>query len=431
MRLRSGVVAVVTLLTMAIAPLSVSTAVAADGAIVNGVDVGQAQNDQHLWGDCLVQDFNNGPHGWVIVSTEPPVDPLDMPWPQHIVRNGMLFGWIDAGGAEGSLGCPTSDEYPWGGGARQDFESGSLVWLPGMDHARVEDGPWASQIAATALGEVGVKMESSRWCLLNMSVQSERNGPRIREYLQTAQPDLDWGPLNCTPWCAGFVSWVLKQANPASTVLTIRVSDLHDWAESGRNGLILVPKDQAAPGDIAIYDWQKDGSWDHAGIVVSAVRADGSFDAVDGNTTGSDTSAVVRKTRSTVQYDIVFARPIGATGGTGGTDPVVTGDTPTAPATARGFGIADSYLGGTWARTDPNDGTWYAKGNRPSNGKYWFSNGLGVAADCTRSAATYQVSVSGTMQTWRWWAHVSDGTWVPVATLDSAWSDGDQGLPHC
>ena len=95
-------------------------------ATVNGVNVGFAQDGIHAWGPCTVQDFKGGPYDWVIVSYRPV---------RHLVRNGMLFGWFDNGGAPGRLGCPTTDEYSYQNGVRQDFQNGSEIWLPGMNHA--------------------------------------------------------------------------------------------------------------------------------------------------------------------------------------------------------------------------------------------------------------------------------------------------------
>lgn len=94
--------------------------------VINGVDVGVAQNQPHAWGACTVQDFKQGPSGWVIVS---------FTGGTHIVRNGMLWGWFDNGGAPG-LGCPVNDEHPVGGQVQQNFTGGSLYWTSGMDHAK-------------------------------------------------------------------------------------------------------------------------------------------------------------------------------------------------------------------------------------------------------------------------------------------------------
>lgn len=117
----------------------------------------------------------------------------------------------------------------------------------------------------------------------------------------------------------------------------------------------------------------------------------------------------------------------------------VTGKAPTAPPpppppppSSRGFTVEDAFLGGTWAKTDPWNGTWFNKASRPPNAAYWFPNGLGVAVDCTASAAGYTVSfVDGHKENWSWWAHVTDNTWVPVATLREVSNDGGQGLRTC
>lgn len=101
-------------------------------------------------------------------------------------------------------------------------------------------------------------------------------------------------------------------------------------------------------------------------------------------------------------------------------------------ADARPVHIQDVMLGGTWARVDPDDGSWHSRSHGPSNGRYWFPNGLGVAIDCTRAAAPYSVwFTDGHRETWSYWAHVTDDTWVPVATIVENASDGDLGLRHC
>ena len=98
--------------------------------VINGANVGYAQNGVHQWGGCRVQDFKGGPLDWVIVSYTNGT---------HIVHGGMLFGWFDNGGAPG-IGCPVNQEHPYLNGVRQDFTSASLYWFPGMNHAaRITD----------------------------------------------------------------------------------------------------------------------------------------------------------------------------------------------------------------------------------------------------------------------------------------------------
>lgn len=102
------------------------------------------------------------------------------------------------------------------------------------------------------------------------------------------------------------------------------------------------------------------------------------------------------------------------------------------PATTTGFNVEDSYLGGTWARTDPWDGTWYSQAARPGNAAYWYPSGLGVGVDCATSAAAYPVHfLDGHQETWSTWLHVTDGKWIPAAATNQIYSDGLNGLPQC
>lgn len=98
----------------------------------------------------------------------------------------------------------------------------------------------------------------------------------------------------------------------------------------------------------------------------------------------------------------------------------------------RGFTIQDVYFGGTWARNDPYNGTWYSSGNRPSNAAYWYPNGLGVGVDCARSAAAYTVVFAGgRRETWDTWFRVTDGRWFPSAAAAETGANSTYGLPGC
>ena len=116
------------------ATILAATGQAASANTVGGVNLGPG-NGQHWWGNCKVQDFYSSPYGWAMVSygyrdgagyhaTNP-----------ELIRNGMLWGWLDQGGAPGSMGCPTNWEHGYMVGERQDFQHGILYWNPGMDHA--------------------------------------------------------------------------------------------------------------------------------------------------------------------------------------------------------------------------------------------------------------------------------------------------------
>lgn len=102
------------------------------------------------------------------------------------------------------------------------------------------------------------------------------------------------------------------------------------------------------------------------------------------------------------------------------------------PSQTKRFHIEDDYYGGTWARTDPDNGTWYRQSTRPPNGAYWYPNWLGVAVDCARSAAGYVVRYAdGHTQTWTWWLHVTDGKWYPAAATQEIFVDGNRGVTTC
>ena len=112
--------------------------------------------------------------------------------------------------------------------------------------------------------------------------------------------------------------------------------------------------------------------------------------------------------------------------------PPSPGPPPPPPPDSREFHIEDSFLGGTWARTDPDNGTWYSQGNRPPNGAYWYPNGLGIAVDCARTAAGYVVKwVDGHTENWDTWFHVTDGKWYPSAATREVLTNGLQGLRAC
>lgn len=105
---------------------------------------------------------------------------------------------------------------------------------------------------------------------------------------------------------------------------------------------------------------------------------------------------------------------------------------PPPPGTVLQVNIQDDYLGGTWARNDPNDGTWYSNGVRPPNGAYWYPNGLGVAVNCARSAASYTVRFfDGHTEVWNTWFHVTDGKWYPSATTTQVFNNSFYGLSAC
>lgn len=107
-------------------------------------------------------------------------------------------------------------------------------------------------------------------------------------------------------WCAMFASWVLHEVGSSFHYAYVPYV-VHD-AKAGRNGLQVVAK--PFKGDLACYDWNGDGVADHIGFVMTTLKSDGSFSAVEGNTAvGNDSNGgevmVRQRHRSDVQ---VFVR---------------------------------------------------------------------------------------------------------------------------
>lgn len=112
------------------------------------------------------------------------------------------------------------------------------------------------------------------------------------------------------PWCAMFVTYCFVEAGSKSfkrgsrwAYCPFMVAD----ARAQRNGLTVVPKDKVKAGDIAMFDWQGDGTSDHIGIVVTPPNSKGAFKAVEGNTSPtnfSDGGQVMVRERKTSQVQI-------------------------------------------------------------------------------------------------------------------------------
>jgi len=84
--------------------------------------MGYPYNDEHRWGDGWVQDFDHGQRSTNILMLGDRVGQV------HDLLGGIRNAYVAAGGAPGSLGFPTTDEYDSNGGKRQDFEGGSIIW---------------------------------------------------------------------------------------------------------------------------------------------------------------------------------------------------------------------------------------------------------------------------------------------------------------
>ena len=103
----------------------------------------------------------------------------------------------------------------------------------------------------------------------------------------------DWYGIR-GPWCAMYVTYCYVQAGSSAfrkgarwAYCPFMVND----ARAQRNGLTVVPRANVQPGDIAMFDWQKDGISDHTGIVQTVPNTRGNFKCVEGNTSvGNDSN---------------------------------------------------------------------------------------------------------------------------------------------
>lgn len=116
------------------------------------------------------------------------------------------------------------------------------------------------------------------------------------------------------PWCAMFVTYCFVRAKSKSFVKGSKYAYcpyvLND-AKASRNGLRIVPKTDVRSGDIVLFDWNRDGTADHIGIVDKPpVKKNARFSTIEGNTSGtnpSDGGMVAKMSRVTSDV-IAFVR---------------------------------------------------------------------------------------------------------------------------
>ncbi len=95
------------------------------------------------------------------------------------------------------------------------------------------------------------------------------------------------------PWCAMFVTYCFVKAGSKSFVKGSKYAYcpyLLADAKASRNGLRIIPTTSACTGDIVLFDWNKDGTADHVGIVNVAPNKRKTFTSVEGNTSGTNPS---------------------------------------------------------------------------------------------------------------------------------------------
>jgi len=122
-----------------------------------------------------------------------------------------------------------------------------------------------------------------------------------------------WYGQNYQPWCAMFVTWCYEMVGDspsfrqgsAYAYCPYVVSD----ARGNRNGLTTT--DDPIPGDLVVYDWGGDGTYDHIGLFERWTSGQSYFDAIEGNTSlnnNSNGGEVMRRNRSRSGQATTFVR---------------------------------------------------------------------------------------------------------------------------
>jgi hypothetical protein len=124
-------------------------------------------------------------------------------------------------------------------------------------------------------------------CEADMDVRETRGnnaGDRIMEHLANVDPPIH----SAAPWCAAAVQgWSdvaaegARAPNPLDDVRQeALVQSYHEWAEENS---LIVPFEDAEPGDLVLYQFGTSGRWNHIGLLVRTLESD-EFVAVEGNT---------------------------------------------------------------------------------------------------------------------------------------------------
>lgn len=110
-------------------------------------------------------------------------------------------------------------------------------------------------------------------------------------------------------WCCSFVWDIFRMCNASNLFYngkkTAYCPSVGDW---GIINKLTVNKNEGQYGDIVLFDFNKNGSSDHIGFIVSK-NADGSYTTVEGNTAiGNDSNGgeVMRRTRYPSQISYII-----------------------------------------------------------------------------------------------------------------------------
>ncbi len=122
-----------------------------------------------------------------------------------------------------------------------------------------------------------------------------------------------WFGFDGVAWCGMFVSWVYYHAGyPLGNIGFSKgyagCGTAYDhFKKTGE----IVSYENAQPGDIILFDWNRDSRFDHTGILVSKVDGD-HFKTIEGNTSANNQSnggQVQPRDRYLSKANIIFVHP--------------------------------------------------------------------------------------------------------------------------
>lgn len=122
-----------------------------------------------------------------------------------------------------------------------------------------------------------------------------------------------WFGFDGVPWCAMFVSWCYAEAGHSLGNIGFEKgycgcqTALDHFTKSGE----IIPYETAVPGDIFLVDWNRDGRFDHTGMLVEKVNGV-DFITVEGNTSATNQSnggEVQKRVRHLDKANFVFIHP--------------------------------------------------------------------------------------------------------------------------
>lgn len=203
--------------------------------------------------------------------------------PAWIVRKRRLVAWAKKNGVEVPKGLRVG--WPSNGEASRELirrverkafgpSQVSGVWSKRLEMLVAPRETLEDRVVKVALAEVGVKEHPA----------GSNDGPRVREYQKTT------GAYRA-PWCASFVTWAFAQSGKRLEGWNLAYCP--SWVQAmkaGRGGRVVRAAD-ARPGDVCLFDWQRDGVSDHIGILTSVVDSAGNFRSVEGNTSPAGVNA--------------------------------------------------------------------------------------------------------------------------------------------